>query len=874
MQQPADTRLLSTRLKIPSPRKNYIVRRALFEKLSRCAQTSVVFVRGGAGTGKTTLLSTFLRETGLQPVGWLSLDEENVSVSAFWLYFTEAADTFLGTDDAFLELLRANPDPAHIERLLVVLINRLCGGTDYYLVLDDVHLIRDAALIRSLEFFLRAMPENLHLFMLSREDPPVYLGAQAAAGRLLFIDGRQMQLSQEESLAFLRRTLALGGTEEELRRISRYAEGWVGGLQLAAAAGAGARSGEMLAAGGGIAAEYLTREIFASLTEEERDFLLETGVLSWFDAPLCAALDARFSQERFEETVAALTRKNLFIICLDDRQGIYRYHNILSDYLARQVAALPQKRRAALLACAAAACEARGDCEEAMRLACEAADYAAVMRIARQMDGRVESWGYLNRVPVDILIEDPDLSAQCFMHCIVGMDVARGRALFDALHACYGQTDLFQAMRFAEPYLDIGHLQRESVLLTARQIDALPVGAVAKAMVLVENSISLLNRMEYEEARRCIAEARRICGGTNLFVDFMAGDQLAQIEEELGNLNTALAVYDEIYRRYVKTRPGWWGASVNFFFGLAGIHLRQMELDKAAETLERVRGYISNGRSHVDIVDMTLDYHLAELCLLRGDTEDGAARVERICAAYPHSTALTLSRLLFELDCVGCQPQWLGERFLTELEQAPAEQNHPFMRLIRARILFHRGETAAALAETQAVLAFARANRNKLRLVEAGLMKITLLTQSGAGESAGREIANLLRESVHYAAAERNLMPFYLERAAVLPPLRALAAQTGADAPQGAQAAFVRDALALCAPADETSAPLLSAREAEVLAELARGLTNREIAARLFISQATVKTHVLSIFGKLGVSSRLLAVAAGRRLGLLPPEKS
>ena len=60
MQTVAEPLLLSTKLKIPAPRKNYVARRALFQKLEQCGDMSVVFVNGGAGTGKTMLLSTFL----------------------------------------------------------------------------------------------------------------------------------------------------------------------------------------------------------------------------------------------------------------------------------------------------------------------------------------------------------------------------------------------------------------------------------------------------------------------------------------------------------------------------------------------------------------------------------------------------------------------------------------------------------------------------------------------------------------------------------------------------------------------------------------------------------------------------------------------
>jgi len=102
------------------------------------------------------------------------------------------------------------------------------------MVLDDVHCISDAALIRTFEFFLGAMPSNFHFFMLSREDPPVYLGPLAMSGRLLFIDGRQMQLTPEEGMAFLKQTLKLKESDEVLLRLNTYAEGWIGGLQLAA----------------------------------------------------------------------------------------------------------------------------------------------------------------------------------------------------------------------------------------------------------------------------------------------------------------------------------------------------------------------------------------------------------------------------------------------------------------------------------------------------------------------------------------------------------------------------------------------------------------------------------------------------------------
>ncbi|WP_329177994.1 response regulator transcription factor [Streptomyces sp. NBC_01477] len=75
---------------------------------------------------------------------------------------------------------------------------------------------------------------------------------------------------------------------------------------------------------------------------------------------------------------------------------------------------------------------------------------------------------------------------------------------------------------------------------------------------------------------------------------------------------------------------------------------------------------------------------------------------------------------------------------------------------------------------------------------------------------------------------------------------------------------------------DRVRAPspgLLSPREHEVLTWVAAGATNREAAARLLISEATVKTHLLNVYGKLGVSDRAAAVAEAFNRGLLTPRK-
>ena len=99
----------------------------------------------------------------------------------------------------------------------------------------------------------------------------------------------------------------------------------------------------------------------------------------------------------------------------------------------------------------------------------------------------------------------------------------------------------------------------------------------------------------------------------------------------------------------------------------------------------------------------------------------------------------------------------------------------------------------------------------------------------------------------------------------------------------GVEPAYIRRLLAafpVGEPAQTTASPLsgpesewvepLSAREREVLQLIAEGLTNQDVAARLYLSLHTVKVHARNIYAKLGVTSRTQAVAKGKALGILP----
>ena len=149
---------------------------------------------------------------------------------------------------------------------------------------------------------------------------------------------------------------------------------------------------------------------------------------------------------------------------------------------------------------------------------------------------------------------------------------------------------------------------------------------------------------------------------------------------------------------------------------------------------------------------------------------------------------------------------------------------------------------------------------------------LLLLRMAGGTSPADRRRRNnLLREAVYYSWQNRILQPFYVDREVVEPLWKDFNASM-AERLSEEERLFVRDAMHICSPNRQSGSEqdILSARELEVLAELVKGKTNPQIAEKLCISLSTVKTHVLSIYGKLGVSSRVSASDEGKRLGLIP----
>ena len=337
----ASAPLIVTKLHAPAARADLVSRPALFRLLEAGLQLPLILVSAPPGFGKSMLVAGWLRSRppDLQ-VAWLVLDAGDNTPVFFWRYFIAALQ---GIDPGFgrsaLAMLSA-PGPMEIEPVLSTLINELADlGSPLLLVLDDYELIQNASIHDDLNFLLDHLPVQLHLALLTREDPPLKLARRRARRQLVEIRATDLRFNTREINEFMNGSFGLALDPAQVNLLEQRTEGWIAALQMAALSLLGhdpARFFQSFAGDNRYIADYLIEEVLQRQTDAVRSFLLRTSILERFCPALCAALTRDPSAR---ETLDALERANLFLIPLDDHREWYRYHHLFADLLRQRLPA-------------------------------------------------------------------------------------------------------------------------------------------------------------------------------------------------------------------------------------------------------------------------------------------------------------------------------------------------------------------------------------------------------------------------------------------------------------------------------------------------------------------------------------------------------
>lgn len=877
--------LLITKIVLPVRHPRFIPRQRLATRLHHLIDVPVTLISAPAGFGKTTVMQEALHSLHKRhgaAFAWLALDAHDNDPTQFWRYVALALHTALPACGAVIIEALAGPQPAPVRPLLTVTINEISAAAQrLVLVLDNYHFIDLPAIHDDLTFLIERAPSNLHVVLITRADPPLPLHRWRAQGRLLEVRAADLRFDQTEAEALLNDVMHLELSEEDITTLLRQTEGWPAALYLAGlalredpAVPSLARRDRLarLAQSNRLTVEYLTEEALAQQPAEIRTFLLRISVLDRFCGSLCDAVtETSGSAARLE----ALGQDHLFIIPLElsapDDEPWFRFHRLFGDLLRGQVRLTFPEDIAALYRRAAAWHAERGDVEQAIEYAFAGDDFAHAAQLIERaastlvMEGRaslLERW----------LSQLPDAWRQTLPRASVAFAwalILRGRyhevapyldqaeaiippddpALWGELYAARAvlaetQGRVAEALEHARQALDLApadHLIAQAVAHTAIAGALRASGDVDAAITAYEQAVPLC------QAARLPLPA--LLGRAHLGLLYLMQGRLCSAEAALQPaLETAVFI----------------PAASPVFIAYSAILIERNQLEDAHRHLQHALDLAQQSGHTAALAQCHI--HLARLRRAQGNLAGAQVALDAAAAYVAQGVpawiepVLIAERVHLYLDqgaATRARHVLAGHSTAVETTAGATREALP---LAHARLLLHQGRSADARALLDNILASAEQSGRRGRVIEA------LTLRALACDALNDETAALddLQRALALAEPE-GYVRIFLDAGARLTRLLHRIGSIYANRLLAAFPPSVRDRAADLLELPEP----LTDRERDVLRLMARGLTYQQIASELIVSVNTVRYHVKSLYSKLQVNSRTLALVRARELRLL-----
>ncbi|NLG99171.1 MAG: winged helix-turn-helix transcriptional regulator [Chloroflexi bacterium] len=689
------------------------------------------------------------------------------------------------------------------------------------------------------------------------------------------------------------------------------------------------RRGEFIASFAGddqYIGDFLVEEVLQRQPAGVQEFLLRTSILERMCGPLCDALLDEGGAGGGQAMLAALDRANLFVVPLDNRQEWYRYHRLFGELLQRRLRQWHGEQvEVELHARASRWFEENALYHEAFdhalrandpqRAAALAQEAAPILFQSSQLKDVLE---WISRLPEEIVLSMPQL----MMHWSWAA-LATGR--FDesvrALDEIQKRTGLSLDLLRAEPQVldsfEPGLVMFLSMIAAERATIAAGGLDVPGGMTIARNLIDFLNHYgdqgpyqpaysqitvahfclgigyenlgDTERASQWLTETVACCRRWgNHYILPMAISRLALLQTVRGQLREAV----ETYREALKISGDLTGHPSPFVSlahsGLGLVLYEWDDLEGACRELERSIELAYPWNHWEALVPSSVV--LAQARLAMGDPLGALALLDDLDNAWQRMyrsgplPAVQRWRVLVtgDLDQAARLVKSL-ETPLEELHVARIFYSKDQQQLLNVRLFMMLEQFDEALLLLDQLLGDDEISGRAATQIQGLVLKSAILYRQGQSAQARLCLEQALRLGEHGGYVRvfldegepiAQILSGILRDENSAEDLRPYAARLVSAFPESVFACdFAPKPPSAVAP--DFAAPLLpeveplTDRELEILRLIAQGLTNRQIADRLYISTGTVKVHTNNIYSKLGVNSRTSAVARARLLGLL-----
>ena len=762
-----------------------ISRPALFAQLTGAGRVTVL--SASAGSGKTSLLRSWIAEAGLaERAAWVPVHGEERDPQRFLISVADALrDTVAGS--ALVRPLTATPD---LDGWAIVewLLQDLHSLRDrVWLVIDDLHELRSAHALRQLELLVMRAPAELRFVLASRRDPQLGLHRLRLDGELTEIRAADLRFTPEESRDLLE-AAGVRLSDSALALLHERTEGWAAGLRLAALSLAGRPDPDQVAAGFSgserTVAEYLLAEVLGRQPKQVRRLLVRTSVLERVSGELADLLTGGSGGGR---VLRELEQANAFVVALDAQRSWFRYHPLFADLLQLELLDGAQDEVTGLHGAAAGWFAEHGFAVEAVRHAQAAQDWHLAGRLLFDhwfglvLDGKAATGEeLLAGFPAGVIAADAELTA-----LLAARELNRG-----SFAAAERDLQLAAERSASVPAGRRGHLQVALAMLrlTLAQLRGdLPVaveearrllepaatqaaaemglGEELRAMALLSLGTTEFWTARFEEAERHLEQARALAQQIKRpYLEFASLVHWAS-----AGLVRSFALASEPSRQAIELarRHGWTDDPLagDAYLALGAALIWRGQLDEAEPWIQRAE---RAGRQRAEPgAGMALHYVRAQFELARGRDEDALAALQaagrqaaRLVA--PHPLARRVRALeLRTLVRIGATER--AEQAFAELDEKERETGE--MRAALAALRLAQGDPRAATLVLEPVIdgsapvidGCAPVTR-RVAVSEALLLEATARDAIGDPVAAGRA----LERALDIAEPDGAILPFLM----------------------------------------------------------------------------------------------------------------
>jgi LuxR family maltose regulon positive regulatory protein len=768
-------------------------------------------------------------------------------------------------------------------------VDALLGGLaatdgDVVLVLEDAHVLSGQAVLDDLGQLVLALPDNARAVVSTRRDLPWQLHRLRLEDKVVELRGADLAFRDDEARALVENVSQRVLTPSLIRRVVLRTDGWAAGLQLAAISLRTAPDPdafvESFAGSDRLVVEYLLDEVIERQDPETRRFLLHTSVLGWLSAEYCDAVTGAGNGHRM---LVDLYRQSMFLIP-DPSGETYRYHHLFAETLRYRLQIEDPDAVFALQQRAARWLIRHGREEEAVTHLLEAGDTAGALRVIGTVGHRLFEAGEASTL-VRWLGDAEDLTGE-------GLSAGTEVNLLAAQMGADAATDAMETYRrlMRRRDLTLGELTAANALYSLLVFRGLPTETVEQVTNQVRDAIPRLGQDDVvdflgiggrdsveavarytaaiahfyagdvERAATGLEDARTLPGMTYPLWHVYVLGSLALIRAWQGRCTEALGLARSSVDEAESFGVGSHHATAHAHLALAWVHLDRMELDAAERDLGQARLRLQGREASTTYFDL-LSAAQARLVAAQEGPLEALALLDRPPVSSSEAIVLREVRRALRVRMLLGAGDVTGARAL--LDAAPGGSHDgggcPVLAAVRVDVALAAGDLAGA---RHALDDWQPPQEDLGALVRRMLREFSVL--GAEGDHHGAEAA--LTWAVGVALGERLRWPFV-----EIP-----------DALRGLRRGMVKGSWLTDDRLWETALRLeprlrareslldpLTERELDVLAYLPGRMRNQDIAADMFLTVNTVKTHLAGIYRKLGVTQRNEAVARAQEIGLL-----